>query len=88
MIGLLSIISEFETDLRSERQREGIQNALKKGVKFGREPIVLSDDQIIEAMELKDSGETSQEVAQKFNISRSTLLKKIREYKDYEKSNS
>ena len=88
MIGLLSIISEFETDLRSERQKEGIQNALKKGVKFGREPIILSDDEIKQAIHLKESGKTSQDVAKIFNISRSTLLKKIREYRTYEKSNS
>jgi len=36
MIGLLSIVSAFETDLRAERQAEGITAALKRGVKFGR----------------------------------------------------
>jgi len=35
MIGLLSIVSAFETDLRAERQADGIASAKKRGVKFG-----------------------------------------------------
>ena len=31
MIGLLSIVAEFETDLRSERQADGIASAIKRG---------------------------------------------------------
>ena len=34
MLGLLSVIVEFETDLRAERQAEGIKSALARGVKF------------------------------------------------------
>jgi len=82
MIGLLSIVSAFETDLRAERQADGIKSALEKGVHFGKKSIVLSDEEIQRAIELKEQGRTSQEVATEFNISRSTLLKKIKEYKE------
>lgn len=82
MIGLLSIVSAFETDLRAERQQDGIKSALAKGVKFGKKAIVLTDEQIEKAIALKDDGATSQEVAKEFGISRSTLLKKIKEYKE------
>ena len=82
MIGLLSIVSAFETDLRAERQADGIKSALEKGVHFGKKSIVLSDEQLQRAIELKEQGKTSQEVATEFNISRSTLLKKIKEYKE------
>jgi len=36
MFNMLAAIAEFETDLRSERQAEGIAKAKDNGVKFGR----------------------------------------------------
>ncbi|MEO1985196.1 MAG: recombinase family protein [Martelella sp.] len=36
MFGILSAIAEFETDLRKERQMDGIAKAKAKGTKFGR----------------------------------------------------
>lgn len=39
MIGLLSIVSAFETDLRAERQADGIKSAQARGVKFGAKPV-------------------------------------------------
>ncbi len=80
MIGLLSIVSAFETDLRAERQADGIKSALNRGVKFGRSSKLTSDD-VIQAMELKEEGLTNQEIAKKFNIGKSTLLRYLAEYK-------
>lgn len=78
MIGLLSIVSAFETDIRAERQADGIKEAKKNGVKFGREEIKID---IEEAISLKKGGMTSQAVADKYEVSRNTLLRKIREFK-------
>ena len=36
MFNMLASIAEFETDLHSERQAEGIAKARESGVKFGR----------------------------------------------------
>lgn len=36
MFNMLATIAEFETDLRAERQLEGINKAKENGVKFGR----------------------------------------------------
>jgi len=36
MFNMLATIAEFETDLRAERQLEGINKAKESGVKFGR----------------------------------------------------
>ena len=75
MLGLLSVIAEFETDLRAERQAEGIKSALARGVKFGAKR-KMSDEQVVEAMELQKSGEfTNQEIADRFGVGRSTLLR-------------
>ena len=82
MIGLLSIVSAFETDLRAERQRDGIDSALKRGVKFGNKGKNLTDEQIIWAMNEKMNGRTSADVAAELDMTRNTLLKKIREFKE------
>lgn len=81
MVGLLSVIAEFETDLRAERQAEGIKSVLARGVKFGAKR-KMSDEQVVEAMKLQKSGEfTNQETADKFGVGRSTLLRYLSEYK-------
>ena len=80
MIGLLSIVSAFETDLRAERQADGIKSALNRGVRFGRS-FKLTFDDVIQAMELKEEGLTNLEIANKFNIGKSTLLRYLAEHK-------
>ena len=80
MIGLLSIVSAFETDLRAERQADGIQSALKRGVKFGRKA-KLDDEQVVLAIKKQKQGLTNQDIADEFEIGRSTLLRHIANYK-------
>ena len=80
MIGLLSIVSAFETDLRAERQADGIQSALKRGVKFGRKA-KLNDEQVVLAIKKQKQGLTNQDIADEFEIGRSTLLRHIANYK-------
>ncbi len=38
LFDVLAAISEFETAIRKERQMEGIDQAKKRGVRFGRQP--------------------------------------------------
>ena len=81
MVGLLSIISEFETDLRAERQADGIKSAQKRGVRFGRKR-KLTDEQVQEIIEMQKTGEfTNQQIADKLEIARSTLLREVANFK-------
>ena len=80
MIGLLSIVSAFETDLRAERQADGIASALKRGVKFGRAS-KMDDEKIALAIEMQKRGLTNQQIADEFGVGRSTLLRHISKYK-------
>jgi len=81
MRGLLSIVSEFENDIRKERQAEGIQSALKRGSKFGAKR-KMTDEQVVEAIELQKKGEmTNQQIADIFGVGRSTLLRYVSESK-------
>jgi len=84
MVGLLSVIAEFETDLRAERQAEGIKSAMARGVKFGAKR-KMTDEQVLEAIELQKSGAfTNQQIADRFGVGRSTLLRYLSEYKSNE----
>jgi DNA invertase Pin-like site-specific DNA recombinase len=81
MIGLLSIVSAFETDLRAERQADGIASAKKRGVSFGRVSKMTQED-VMSAIKMQESGMIGREIAEKFDVSRNTLLRKIREFKE------
>lgn len=80
MIGLLSIVAEFETDLRSERQADGIASAIKRGVKFGRKAL-FDDEKAVLALQMQSEGMFNREIANYFGIGRSTLLRWMAEYK-------
>ena len=85
MLNLLSAFAQFETELRAERQKDGVQSALARGVKFGKKSADLSEETIKSAIARKEAGETSQSVADSIGtkgISRSTLLKYIKAYKE------
>lgn len=79
MIGLLSIVSAFETDLRAERQADGIKSARKRGVKFGAKP-VFDEERTKKAIELQKTEMTNQQIADQFNIGKSTMLRYISNY--------
>lgn len=76
MFSILASIAEFETELRYERQQEGIQKARAKGVKFGAKP-KLNERQINQLIEDKNSGFTVPELMAKYNISKPTIYRLI-----------
>ena len=78
LMSQLKVLSEFEEDVHYQRQAIGIAQALKKGVQFGRKP-KLDIDGVIEAMELKEQGLSNQEIANKFSMGKSTLLRYLAE---------
>ena len=81
MIGLLSIVSAFETDLRAERQADGIASAKKRGVKFGGTP-KLTEEDVRRIMDFQNNTTmTNADIAKEFGIARSTLLRYVANYK-------
>lgn len=81
MIGLLSIVSAFETDLRAERQADGIASAKKRGVKFGGSP-KLTEEDVLRIMDFQNcTTMTNAAIAKEFGIARSTLLRYVANYK-------
>jgi DNA invertase Pin-like site-specific DNA recombinase len=68
---MLGVFAEFETNLRRERQMEGIAKAKERGAYKGRKPKI--DQQKIR--ELKDSGINPTEIARMLGISRQSVYR-------------
>lgn len=81
MFSILASIAEFETELRSERQAEGIKKAKELGVRFGAKP-KLNERQIKQMADDKDSGFTVSELTAKYNISKASVYRLLAEFKN------
>lgn len=71
MFNMLAAIAEFETDLRKERQLEGIAKAKAEGRYRGR-PATVDAEAIRAALA---AGDKPQHVARRFNVARSTVYR-------------
>ncbi len=72
---LLFYILEFIEDIRVEKQVSGIQKAKEEHRRLGRPPKLTHKD-VLKAIELKQNN-TSRQVANRFRVGRSTLLRHI-----------
>lgn len=87
MLTMIGAIAEFERQNLLEKQREGIEIAKKNGVYKGRKPIEI-DEKFKEYYVRYQHREFSKvEFAKKIGVSRSTLYRMIREYREYELNN-
>ena len=77
MFNMLSCIAEFENDLRSERQKEGIAKAKEKGIKFGRRSKLTPEleDRIVK---LRLSKSVS-DIAKELNLGVATIYRVLAE---------
>lgn len=71
MFNMLGAIAEFETDLRRERQLEGIAKAKEEGRYRGR-PVTIDGEAIRAALA---AGDKPAVVARRFNVARSTVYR-------------
>ena len=82
VLQLLSYVAETERNFIRKRQKEGIEQAKKNGVRFGspRKPLPDNFQELIKMIE--DKKMTAEELSQICNISRSTLYRSIRAQKE------
>jgi DNA invertase Pin-like site-specific DNA recombinase len=71
---MLGVFAEFETNLRKERQKEGIEAAKAKGVYKGRKKSVDSDQ--IKVLHEKGLGPT--QIAKQLSISRTSIYRALK----------
>jgi DNA invertase Pin-like site-specific DNA recombinase len=70
-LDMLGVFAEFETNLRRERQLEGIAAAKRAGVYTGRKPSINADH----VRQLTAEGAGGTEIAAKLNISRASVYR-------------
>jgi DNA invertase Pin-like site-specific DNA recombinase len=72
MLTILGGLAEFERELIRARTGEGRARAVARCVKMGRKP-KLTPHQKKEAIERRDNGEATREIARRYNVSHSTI---------------
>jgi DNA invertase Pin-like site-specific DNA recombinase len=78
LLGILALIAEFETDIRKERQLEGIAKAKREGVVFGRQP-KLSNTQVEELRRRRKNGELIRGLMASYGLSKATVYRLLGE---------
>lgn len=71
LLGMLAAIAEFETDIRRERQREGIERAKAAGVYKGRKPSV----DVAAVRQLHKEGVSPTVIAKQLRIGRASVYR-------------
>jgi len=72
-LDMLGVFGEFETNLRKERQMEGIAKAKEKGVYKGRKPSV----DVEKVKELRDTGMGASAIAKELRIGRASVYRAL-----------
>ena len=72
-LDMLGVFAEFETNLRKERQMEGIAKAKDKGVYKGRKPTI----DVQKVKELRDSGLGASAIATELGIGRASVYRAL-----------
>lgn len=80
ILQVLSFVAEQERDNIKNRQREGIEIALKKGKKFGRPPILLPKEFKQEYKKWKKGEQTAKVTMENLDLKRGKFYMFVREY--------
>ena len=71
---MLGAIATFENDLRRDRQSQGVEHAIRRGVKFGRK-CVLNDEQLMTMKSRRLNGDSIHDLMNQFKVSRATVYR-------------
>jgi DNA invertase Pin-like site-specific DNA recombinase len=74
LFNMLGAIAQFETEIRAERQRDGIQKAKERGVKFGKRK-KLNPQQVAELQERREQGVLIKTLMQDYDLSKSSVYR-------------
>jgi DNA invertase Pin-like site-specific DNA recombinase len=75
-LDMLGVFAEFETNLRKERQLEGIAKAKAAGVYKGR-PVTIDATVIAEIKALRSAGLGASEIAKRLDIGRASVYRAL-----------
>ncbi len=74
MFSIIASIAQFETELRKERQMEGIEKAKENGVKFGRQA-VLTEVQVAEMRMKRETGILIKNLMSEYGLSKASVYR-------------
>jgi DNA invertase Pin-like site-specific DNA recombinase len=74
LFNMLGAIAQFETEIRAERQMDGIQKAKEKGVKFGRKK-KLTKRQMGELRKRRQQGELIKDLMADYGLSKASVYR-------------
>ena len=74
LFNMLGAIGQFETEIRAERQMDGIKKAKDRGVQFGKRP-ALSEEQIAELREKRAAGTLIKDLMSHYSLSKATIYR-------------
>lgn len=78
LFNMLGAIGQFETEIRAERQMDGIKKAKDRGVQFGKRP-ALTRKQIAELREKRAQGTLIRELMATYSLSKATIYRYLTE---------
>jgi len=71
---LLRSIAQFETEIRAERQMDGIRNAKANGVHLGRRKHLTEDEQV-ELQQKRQDGVLIKTLMEEYNLSKASVYR-------------
>jgi DNA invertase Pin-like site-specific DNA recombinase len=74
LFNMLGAIAQFETEIRAERQMDGIRKAQERGVKFGAQRKV-TDAQVAEMRQRRADGALIRELMADYGVSKATVYR-------------
>jgi DNA invertase Pin-like site-specific DNA recombinase len=74
---MLAAIAQFETELRAERQRDGIDAARKNGKLLGRSKS-LTETEVIQLRQQRAEGETIPVLQKRFKVGKTTVYRYLK----------
>ena len=78
LFNMLGAIAQFETELRAERQMDGIQKAKERGVQFGKKK-KLNPKQVVELQNRRKKGVLIKSLMKDYGISKATVYRYLKE---------
>jgi len=74
LFNMLGAIGQFETEIRAERQMDGIRNARERGVAFGRKKSLSARD-VQELRARRQSGALIKDLMRDYRLSKATIYR-------------
>ena len=81
LIEVYATMAQQELEKRSKRQAEGIVEAQKKGVKFGRQPIKINESEFVKVyQDWKASKITAKQAMKELALKPNTFYRRVKDY--------